>query len=143
MPDLIPSDGDLINRCVELFQGNFTHELVAHDFANLHALDCALPLHILAADQLSSDWVGLLAQTIESGHIFKFLHKKNVKILRSGVSAEEDFVIHDYALLFCFFVGRFVYLREVFEIIVGHSGLRLYHRDRPYRPFCVRRIALP
>ncbi len=33
-----------------LFQINFAHDLIAYDFAHLHTLDGALPLHVLAAN---------------------------------------------------------------------------------------------
>ena len=60
----------------------------------------------------------------------------------TGSISQQDFVIDDYALLLCFVVERLKVFRLGFEIIIGHPGLGLNHRDCPYRTFGIRRVAL-
>src|SRR5207237_826796 len=38
--------------------------------------------------------------------------------------------------------GAFAPLRQALEIVIAHAGLRSNHRDSPYGPFGIRRIAL-
>jgi hypothetical protein len=59
----------------------------------------------------------------------------------TGSISQQDFVIDDYALLLCFVVERLKVFRLGFEIIIGHAGLGLNHRDCPYRTFGIRRVA--
>src|SRR5262249_54487923 len=48
----------------------------------------------------------------------------------------------DDALLLCFLADQFQRLPQAFEIVVAHAGLCSNHREKPYGPFRVRRIAL-
>ena len=62
--------------------------------------------------------------------------------MRRSRIADQDFIIHDQALLFRFFQRPFECFGQTFEVIVGHSIFGFDHGDLPDRTFGVRRIAL-
>jgi hypothetical protein len=101
----------------KLLQRDLTHDLVAHDFTNLHSLHCALASSIRVVNYLVYDWVHLVTQPVQGRHVPEFLHQ-DVEAVRSRGIAKEDFVIHDEALLFRLVIPRLEYFGQRFEVII-------------------------
>jgi predicted pyridoxine 5'-phosphate oxidase superfamily flavin-nucleotide-binding protein len=126
----------------ELLQRDFPHQLAAHDIANLQAFFSHLALLIDSAHDFFLDRIELFPPVVERRHVFRFHHQQDFEILFIGGLAEEDLIIQDQVLFFCFVKCALEGLGQTFEVIIGHAGFGLDHRNLPDVPFRVRRITL-
>jgi hypothetical protein len=135
-------DADADAEHAGLLQRDFAHELGAHDLANIKAFHLYRLLLIGCAHYFSGDRVELFARVILRGHVLRFHHYQDVKVLRCSGVAEQDLVIEDKILFLGFLKRAFQGLGELFQVFVSHTRLSFDHRDGPDRAFGIRSITL-